>query len=302
MKQVMRQMAGMGLLVALLLTAVACAGLPGQITAPAAQTVAEAPAPETAAEAASALPAVTFVGSEYAYDGPESIPGGWTEITFDNQGEQPHDLILMRLLDGKTMDDLMAMLQSEDEAPPPDWLDIRGSTSAGPGQRSSFISELPPGSYAMLSFAAGEEAPPDFVQGMVGALTVTENGTAVAESALPQAAAAISMVDYQFVVDGLASGPQLVRLSNDGTELHEAIIFRLKEGKTMADFQAFMESESGEPPMEDAGAVFLSPGNVTYTTLDLEAGNHILICFIPSAQNEGQPHMMLGMLSEVAVE
>ena len=54
------------------------------------------------------LPEATFVGTEYAYEGPDSIPGGWTRINFDNQGEQPHDLMLMQLMDGKTMDDVMA--------------------------------------------------------------------------------------------------------------------------------------------------------------------------------------------------
>ena len=33
------------------------------------------------------VPEVTFVGTEYAYEGPESIDGGWTKVTFDNQGE-----------------------------------------------------------------------------------------------------------------------------------------------------------------------------------------------------------------------
>lgn len=252
----------------------------------------------------SGVPEVTFVGKEYAYEGPESIAGGWTRVTFDNQGELPHDLMLMRLGDGKTVDDVTAMLASE--AAPPSWIEMVGSASAGPGTSSSFVSELKPGSYVMLSFSGGEEGPPDAMQGMLQALTVTEATAAVDESDLPQADATISLVDYQFVVDGLQSGGQTVKISNDGTELHEAIMFRLKEGKTMADFQAFMEASGdgppeGEPPMEEAGGVFLSPGNTTYTTLDLEPGNYILLCFLPSEKNDMTPHFMMGMVTEVAV-
>ena len=285
------------LVIIVLIAAVACQAAPAEQTA----SAEEAAQPDAAAPAA--LPEVTFVGSEYAYDGPQSIGGGWTRVTLDNQGEQPHDLMLVRILEGKTEDEVMAMLQDEEGAPP-EWVDVVGSASAEAGGSGSFVSKLDPGSYYMLSFAgAGEESPPDFVLGMVRDLQVTEAAADVPESALPEADASISMVDYQFVIEGLESGEQTVRLSNDGTELHEAVMFRLKEGKTMEDFQAFMEQEvpEGEPPMEEAGMVFLSPGNVTYATLDLEAGNHVLLCFIPSEKNDMTPHFMLGMMAEVAV-
>ncbi len=32
-----------------------------------------------------------------------------------------------------------------------------------------------------------------------------------------------------------------------------------------------------EPPMENVGMVFLSPGSAAYTALALEAGNHVLL-------------------------
>lgn len=249
------------------------------------------------------LPEVTFVGTEYAYDGPQSIAGGWTRVTLDNQGEQPHELMLLRILEGKTADEVMAMLQ-EEEGAAPSWVDVRGSTSAEAGESGSFVGKLDPGSYYMLSFAgAGEESPPDFARGMIRELQVTDAASDVPESTLPDADASISMVDFQFVVDGLEAGEQVVRLSNEGTELHEAIIFRLNEGKTMEDLQAFMGQEipDGPPPMEHVGAVFLSPGNVSFTTLELEAGNHVLLCFLPSEKNDMTPHMMLGMMAEVAV-
>jgi hypothetical protein len=247
------------------------------------------------------LPEVTFVGTEYAYEGPESIAGGWTRVNFDNQGELPHELMLIQLLEGKTLDDVPAILESE--GAPPSWINLVGNVSAPAGGSGSFVSSLPAGEYAMLSFGGGEEGPPDVMQGMLAGLTVTEAEVEVPESALPEATASVSMVDFQFVVEGLKPGENVVRLSNDGTELHEAIMFRLKEGKMMEDFQAFMELEmpEGEPPMEDVGAVFLSPGNETYVTVNLEAGNHVLLCFIPSEANANAPHFMLGMVTEVEV-
>jgi hypothetical protein len=302
-------------LLVLLLTAVACQGSPGaseqqaptnsDSSAPVATAVVEEAADSTSEKTneTAALPEVTFVAKDNAYEGPQSISGGWTRVTFDNQDAAPHELAMVQLLEGKTIDDVMPILESED--PPPSWANIVGDANAEGGQTAFFISKLDPGNYVILSTSGGEEGPPDFTQGMIRELTVTEATAEVPESALPMPDATIELVDYQFVVDGLKSGPQLVRYSNNGTETHEAIMFRLQEDKTMDDFMAFMEAEGdGGPPPFDGEPTFtlLSPGSVTYTTLDLESGNYVLICFLPSEKNDNTPHAMLGMISEVTIE
>jgi uncharacterized cupredoxin-like copper-binding protein len=250
------------------------------------------------------LPQATFVGTEYAFEGPESLAGGWTQVTLDNQGELAHDLILVRLLEGKTAEDMMAMLASE-EAAPPAWIDVRGGTSAGPGESKTFVSELVPGDYVMFSFGSAEGAPPDAAQGMISPLTVTEPAAEVDESLLPEATGTLSLVDFQFVVDGLKSGEQTVRISNDGTELHEALVWKLSEGATMEDFMGFLQSQeppSGPPPAEMVSSLFLSPGNATYATMNLDPGKYVLVCFLPSEKNDMTPHFALGMVQEVTVE
>jgi len=217
----------------------------------------------------------------------------------------PHELAMVQLLEGKTMDDVMGILQSEDA--PPSWANIVGDAIAEGGQSSYFISKLDPGSYVLLSTNGGDDgSAPDFAQGMLRELTVTEATAEVPDSALPQPDATIELVDYQFVVDGLKSGSQLVRYSNDGTETHEAIMFRLQEGKTISDFMTFIQAEddsSGPPPFDGEPSVtILSPGSVTYTTLNLEPGNYILVCFLPSESHDNTPHAMLGMISEQTIE
>ncbi|MFN2137567.1 MAG: hypothetical protein ACK2UK_16520 [Candidatus Promineifilaceae bacterium] len=300
-------------LLLVLLTAVACQGAAnapaeqaasGETVAAAATAVVEqvADAADTAADAAM-LPEVTFAAKDNAYQGPESISGGWTKVIFDNQDAAPHELVLVQLLEGKTMDDVLPILDSEDG--PPSWAAIRGSLSAAGGESTSFIGDLEPGSYVMLSTAGGEEGPPDFAQGLLRELTVTEATAEVPDSALPQPDATIKLVDYQFVVDGLKSGSQLVRYSNEGTETHEAVMFRLAEGKTMDDFMAFMEADGEDaPPPFDGEPTFtmLAPGSVVYNTLELESGNYVLICFLPSESHDNTPHAMLGMISEVTIE
>lgn len=248
---------------------------------------------------------VTFAATEYAYQGPESINGGWTQLTLDNQGQLPHDLIAVHLSGERSADDIQQSLLAGD--PPPAWVEVAGSVRAEPGQSASFFSDLEPGDYALFSFANSIEGPPDFAQGMIDDLTVTPPEKSVGEEALPEPQASIELTDFAFDISGLRAGEQLVRVSNTGSEMHEATIYRMQEGKTLEDFQAFVQAELsgeprvGEPPMEEAGAVFLSPGKVTYTTLDLNPGNHIFVCFVPSEANGMQPHLELGMISQVTI-
>jgi uncharacterized cupredoxin-like copper-binding protein len=285
------------------------------IQAPAALT----PTPEAEAEAAT-INDVTFTAVEYSFDAPESVPAGWTRITIENQGELPHDIMLFKVEEGRTMDDVMAALEAEG---PPEWAEFFGSTSAQAGASNWFATNLTPGPYIYLSFGESEEGPPDAAQGMMGTLTVTEATGPVADDAPIDADASIELVDYQFIVNGtLTAGEQVLRVINTGSELHEVIFFKLREGRTIDDFWALLEQEMGDESVPDegetpdegempdddempgdfAGAIFLSPGIVTYVTQELEAGTYILVCFIPSPTHDMQPHAMLGMIQEITVE
>lgn len=271
---------------------------------------------EEAGEAEQSAPAqATFVATEYAYDGPETLEAGWTQMTLDNQGELAHDLILVKLGEGKTMADVMAALEA---GAPPDWAEFYGGTSAEAGQSASYYVETTPGNYILLSFGAAEDAPPDAAQGMIAELTITETSTSIGQPALPAADANVELVDYAFNIDSSVSpSEQLLQVTNKGTELHEVIAFRLQEGMTMEDLMAGLESEMGggdpaagaegaaeeAPPFEQVGGTFLSPGISTLVSMDFsEPGTYVFICFIPSAKNDMQPHFALGMLSEVTVQ
>ena len=246
----------------------------------------------------------TFVATEYVYQGPESIPGGWSRLTLDNQGQQPHDLIMVRLAEGKTVEDVMAALEAEG---PPEWATLYGGVSAQAGQSESYVVDLEPGSYVMFSFGDEEQGPPDAAQGMIRTLTVTAAESDVAESDLPQADVTVDMLDYTFARNGdIQAGEQVLRVSNKGKEVHEMIVFRLKEGATLEDLQPWLSEEGtppeGEPPFEDVGSTFLSPGITAYMTMDFQPGQHVFYCFLPSPANEMKPHFMLGMVHEVMVE
>ena len=58
-----------------------------------------------------------------------------------------------------------------------------------------------------------------------------------------------------------------------------------------------------EPPFEQIGSTFLSPGISTLVNMDFaEPGTYVFICFLPSPKNEMQPHFTMGMIEEITVQ
>src|SRR5438552_8855785 len=105
--------------------------------------------------------------------------------------------------------------------------------------------------------------------------------------------------------DTIPAGLTTFRLVNQGKELHHASLVRLRDGKTVADFQAGLAAamQSHTPPpswMTFAGgpnAVTL--GDTGVATETLEPGSYVFVCWIPSL--DGVPHVMKGMLHPLLV-
>ena len=86
--------------------------------------------------------------------------------------------------------------------------------------------------------------------------------------------------------------------------LHHQQMIKLPEGMTAAGFFAALEvmEDGGEEPegLElRGGNSVLSPGANSTTTLDLESGNYVMLCFLPNP--EGVPHFALGMALPISV-
>ena len=116
----------------------------------------------------------------------------------------------------------------------------------------------------------------------------------------------ITTSEYAFgMPDTIPAGLTTFRLVNQGKELHHASLVRLRDGKTVADFQAALAAamKNHTPPpswMTFAGgpnAVTL--GDTGVATETLEPGSYLFVCWIPSL--DGVPHVMKGMMHPLAV-
>jgi hypothetical protein len=194
----------------------------------------------------------------------------------------------------------MTVLQSEQGTEgPPAWIQLDGEVTARSGACNMFIAHLTPGHYSMLSFGESPNGSPDVAQGMMAALVVTDASNGATEATLPQTGTSIELVDFSFVVNGLQSGEQLVRISNSGQEPHEVAIFRLKAGAVFADVQTLLDAEMKEEAVSDemvdalladAGSAMLAAGQINYISLTLEPGTYVLLCFLGSEAHQGKPH------------
>jgi hypothetical protein len=108
--------------------------------------------------------------------------------------------------------------------------------------------------------------------------------------------------DFRFQAPAeIPAGITTFKLVNNGPSLHHIQLVKLEGGKTADDFLAALKA-GGPPPQwatEAGGPNPPEAGSATSATVALEAGNYVMLCFIPSA--DGIPHMMKGMVKPLTV-
>lgn len=120
--------------------------------------------------AAPAVQEVTVLGHDYAFQLPDSLPAGPTAFAFENVGEVPHEMILVGLQEGATLDEVMARQRAGG-----DWRALLEPGAAiliaDPGERSNarVLADLEAGrTYALVcNFRDTDDAPPHTELGMI---------------------------------------------------------------------------------------------------------------------------------------
>jgi hypothetical protein len=112
---------------------------------------------------------ITVGGIDYAFDAPSTLPPGPTAIAFENRGQVPHEMILVRLKEGMTLDQLME--GTEAGGNPRDFTEGGpGILIAEPGQTAAsrlLVDLLPGRSYVLIcNFQDEPDAPSHMALGM----------------------------------------------------------------------------------------------------------------------------------------
>jgi hypothetical protein len=112
------------------------------------------------------------------------------------------------------------------------------------------------------------------------------------------AARVVTVTAANFSFDAPAqipAGAITFRLVNDGSELHQAQLIKLEDGKTLKDLGKAM-TNPGPPPSWVkwvGGPNGIAPGQESKTTAVLAPGQYAYLCFIPSP--DGKIHVSKGM-------
>jgi uncharacterized cupredoxin-like copper-binding protein len=247
-------------------------------------------------------------GKDFSFDAPDSITAGWTTFRFVNDGPSLHHLQIVRLDSGKTVADFGAAMEAmnKNHTPPPAWIvDAGGPNAPNPTAESNAAIDMQPGNYVLLCFVDIPNHVPHFTKGMIRPLKVT--AAVGAPAAAPTADVTVALADYSFTTTGaLTAGKHTFKVVNKGPQTHEVELFRLAPGKTMKDFNAFVENAyaskaEGPPPVDALGGIAgETPGTTEYFTADLTPGNYVLLCFVPDAK-DGKAHLEHGMVKEFKV-
>lgn len=253
---------------------------------------------------AGAAPQLVVRATDNDYPDPVEAKAGVAELVVDNQGQDLHQVALLKLEDGKTFDDYLAFAKTATETDPlPSWaVPAGGPAVAAPGQKASAFVDLEAGTYAMICRIPDAQGVPHDKTGMVKPLTVTEGNGEAAEA--PAADVDLSLTDFAFALGGpVAAGRRVVAVANKGQQMHEAVLVKLDEGATAMDVAAaFAPGGSGRPPaMPLGGVVGLAGGAAQSFPVDFTPGRYALLCFLPDPAS-GKVHAELGMMSEFDVQ
>ncbi|HYO61458.1 MAG TPA: hypothetical protein VEU29_06135 [Actinomycetota bacterium] len=117
---------------------------------------------------------------DYAFEGvPETLPAGTVTFGFSNEGEEVHEMLILRYKDpATTIEDLMKLSDKEAQSK----IDFLGASFGPPGASDLEPKELTPGKYALVCFvpvgstspkaARKADGPPHVARGMSAEFTV----------------------------------------------------------------------------------------------------------------------------------
>ena len=254
------------------------------------------------ATAVATPPDVHFTARDFAFEGPDTISAGMTTLVLHNDGPTLHHLLLLRLEDGKTLQDLESAVSTMKPTDmPPSWaVPVGGVNPPDPGSDTRATLDIKPGTYAVTCVVDVPDHVPHIMKGMIKGLTVVP---ATGPSApAPASDLTVTAVDFSFAFSAPpTAGHHVIKFVNDGKQPHELEIVRLAPGKTLDDLAKWGQTYQGDLPGSSlGGAAPMAPGVVEYIPVDLTPGNYVALCFVLDPTSH-MPHLAEGMVSPFTI-
>jgi hypothetical protein len=247
-------------------------------------------------------PPFRIIATDAGFDAPNGIAAGLRHIVFENRGTEIHEAMLVKLPKGMSANDYVAAVKSGSLFPK-GALDYSGPGLTSPGETSEMWLRVDPGQYIIICWNSGHAKTTP-----VHPFTVHDIG---ADDETPKEDLVLKLVDFRFELEGnLHKGVQVIRVETPGPSMHEVDIFRLHEGRTVADLNGWRKQEGHGPAPADAlGGVLDSHdlSRVVWLRRKFTPGRYVLHCELPittaaSATSTKITHADVGMVREIEIK
>jgi hypothetical protein len=160
----------------------------------------------------------------------------------------------------------------------------------------------------LICWVQSPDGRPHVMKGMIKPLRVTapagvtQQGTVASGEPTPDVV--MTLDDYSFELSApISAGRRTLRFENRASHSHEAVIAKLRPGKTLMDAVVWMsDGQTGPAPVDMlGGASGIAQGRHMFITASFTPGKYVLLCFIPDAR-DGKPHVAHGMAKEISIE
>ena len=270
----------------------------------------------TEREAPSRNPAATpnvvaLTATEYAFEAPDTLPAGWTNLRLANRGQEVHYGHMVRLDSGKTVRDLVDAYAEaiRTSGPRPKWVTrFGGPGGAFPGDSVSVTQYLEPGSDVWICPVEADREVEDRV------VVKAADGVVADRAAGPEASLVIRLMDFSFGLDpSVPAGRHTIRVENAGEEPHDLVMIKLAPGTTVEDLVNGLNPERARragqaakppPPMESLGTgaggiAAIAPGMESFFEANLSPGEYVLVCMATAP--DGRSHIEHGMIKQFRI-
>ena len=247
-------------------------------------------------------PPFRIIATDAGFDAPNGVAAGLRHIVFENRGTEIHEAMLVKLPKGMSANDYVAAVKSGSLFPK-GALDYSGPGLTSPGETSEMWLRVDPGQYIIICWNSGHAKTTP-----VHPFTVHDIG---ADDETPKQDLVLKLVDFRFELEGnLHKGVQVIRVETPGPSMHEVDIFRLHEGRTVADLNGWRKQEGHGPAPADAlGGVLDSHdlSRVVWLRRKFTPGRYVLHCELPittaaSATSTKITHADVGMVREIEIK
>jgi hypothetical protein len=243
-----------------------------------------------------------IVATDAGFDAPERVPAGVRHIVFENHGSEIHEAMLVKLPSGMMVTEYVSAVR-KGSLFPAGALDYSGPGLTSPGEKVEVWVKLDPGQYILICWNDGHarSTPPHPF-----AVEYT-----ISDDRPPKEDVVVKLIDYRFELIGrLRKGVQVIRAETAGPSMHEMDIFRLHDGKTLADVHRWRKDDHrGSAPVDAMGGVLDTHDlkRVVWMRRNFAAGRYLLHCEMPlitnaEPTNQEVTHADLGMVREIEIE